>query len=139
MTEHVLYITVRSTEVDTIGHVNNAKYLEYMEWGRFDWIIQSGLTLEELRRREIMPVVVNINVNYRKEVRMGEVIKVVSKPLRLGSKSMVVRHELYNGKDQLVCDADVTMVMINTRERKSTDLPQEIIDAFASVIPSGKG
>lgn len=139
MTEHVLYITVRSTEVDTIGHVNNAKYLEYMEWGRFDWIIQSGLTLEELKRREIMPVVVNINVNYRKEVRMGEVIKVVSKPLRLGSKSMVVRHELYNGKDQLVCDADVTMVMINTRERKSTDLPQEIIDAFASVIPSGKG
>jgi len=25
---------VRPTEVDVNGHVNNAKYVEYMEWGR---------------------------------------------------------------------------------------------------------
>ena len=27
-------IVVRPTEVDVNGHVNNAKYVEYMEWGR---------------------------------------------------------------------------------------------------------
>jgi thioesterase III len=26
-------IVVRPTEVDVNGHVNNAKYVEYMEWG----------------------------------------------------------------------------------------------------------
>lgn len=133
MTEHVFHTVVRSTEVDTIGHLNNAKYLEYMEWGRFDWIIQTGLSLPELQRRGILPVVVNINVNYRKELRMGDHVKVVSRPLQYGSKSFVVRHELYNAKDDLVCDADVTMVMIDAKERKATGLPQEILDTFASV------
>ena len=27
-------IVVRPTEVDVNGHVNNTKYVEYMEWGR---------------------------------------------------------------------------------------------------------
>lgn len=133
MSEHVFTTIVRSTEVDTIGYLNNARYLEYMEWGRFDWIIQTGLTLEELKRRGILPVVVNIHVNYRKEVLMGEEIKVVSKPLRLGGKSMVVRHELYNAKGDLVCDADVTMVIIDAVQRKATAIPQEFVSAFATV------
>jgi acyl-CoA thioester hydrolase/thioesterase-3 len=28
-----LNIIVRPTEIDVNGHVNNAKYLEYLEWG----------------------------------------------------------------------------------------------------------
>lgn len=132
MTEHIFYTVVRSTEVDTIGHLNNAKYLEYMEWGRFDWIITAGLSLEELHRRGILPVVVNINVNYRKELRMGDEVKIVSKPVKYGSKSFVVRHELFNAKGELVCDADVTMVMIDAKARKTTDLPEEILSAFTS-------
>jgi acyl-CoA thioesterase FadM len=30
--ETALTIIVRSTEIDINGHVNNAKYLEYLEW-----------------------------------------------------------------------------------------------------------
>ncbi|WP_126425318.1 acyl-CoA thioesterase [Brevibacillus marinus] len=124
--ENVIETIVRSTEVDMIGHLNNAKYLEYMEWGRFAWIDQLGLPLEAMRARGILPVVVNINVNYRKEVRMGERIKIVSKPLRRGEKSFVLRHELYNEAAALVCDADVTMVMIDAATRRATAIPEEI-------------
>ena len=35
--ETSLEIVVRPTEVDVNGHVNNAKYVEYMEWGREEW------------------------------------------------------------------------------------------------------
>ncbi|MGD8191972.1 acyl-CoA thioesterase [Brevibacillus ginsengisoli] len=134
MAEHVFTTIVRSTEVDTIGHLNNAKYLEYMEWGRFELITQSGLSLEEMKSRGILPVVVNINVNYRKEVLMGAEIKVVSRPLRLGGKSIVLRHELFNAKGDLVCDADVTLVMIDAVQRKATAIPQEFIDAYEAAI-----
>jgi acyl-CoA thioesterase FadM len=30
----VLETVVRCTEIDVNGHVNNAKYVEYLEWGR---------------------------------------------------------------------------------------------------------
>ncbi|MGO8899184.1 MAG: acyl-CoA thioesterase [Isosphaeraceae bacterium] len=36
--ETALEIVVRPTEVNVNGHVNNAKYVEYMEWGRKDMI-----------------------------------------------------------------------------------------------------
>ncbi len=39
--EATIEIPVRSTEVDYLGHVNNAKYLEYMEWGREGWYSQA--------------------------------------------------------------------------------------------------
>ena len=35
-------LIVRSTEIDVNGHVNNAKYLEYLEWGREEWYEKAG-------------------------------------------------------------------------------------------------
>jgi thioesterase-3 len=131
--EHVFGVTVRSTDVDMIGHVNNAKYLEYMEWARFDWIANTGFTLEELQRRQILPVVVNININYRKELKMLERIKIVSTLVRWGEKSFVVRHELFNQKGELSSDADVTMVMIDAKARRAIPLPDDLVRAFAGI------
>jgi thioesterase-3 len=131
--QHLFDIIVRSTDVDFIGHVNNAKYLEYMEWARFDWICQLGLTLEELQRRAIMPVVVNININYRKELRMLEQVQVRSSAVRLGEKSFVIRQELFNQKGELACDADVTMVLIDAKTRRAVALPDDFVNVFSAV------
>ncbi|MGG1664225.1 acyl-CoA thioesterase [Brevibacillus sp. NRS-1366] len=127
---HRFEFTVRSTDIDVIGHVNNAKYLEYMEWARFDWIWQQGFTLDELKRRGIMPVVVNININYRKELHMREEVHAITTVVKVGGKSFVIRHELYNEAEQLVADGDVTMVMIDANTRRSTLLPAELTDAL---------
>ncbi|MFY0545161.1 acyl-CoA thioesterase [Brevibacillus sp. H7] len=133
MQQHQFDIVVRSTDVDFIGHVNNARYLEYFEWARFDWICRLGFTLEELQRRQIMPVVVNVNINYRKELRMLEQVQVRSSALRASEKSFVIRQELYNQKGELACDADVTMVMIDARERRAVALPSDLASVFASM------
>lgn len=124
--EHRFDLIVRSTDIDVIGHVNNAKYLEYMEWARFDWIWKQGFTLEELKRRGFMPVVVNISINYRKELRMLEEVQVRTTVVKMGTKSFVIRHELYNQQDELVADGDVTMVMIDAKTRRSIALPEEL-------------
>lgn len=127
---HRFAFTVQSTDIDVIGHVNNAKYLEYMEWARFDWIWQLGFTLDELKRRAIMPVVVNININYRKELRMREEVYAITTALGVKEKSFVIRHELFNIHDELVADADVTMVMIDANTRRSILLPEELREAL---------
>ncbi|RAT97640.1 thioesterase family protein [Brevibacillus sp. Leaf182] len=127
---HRYHLTVRSTDIDVIGHVNNAKYLEYMEWARFEWIWEQGFTLDELRRRAIMPVVVNININYRKELKMREEVTAITTVVKVGEKSFVIRQELYNAVDVLVADADVTMVMIDANTRQSISLPVELKEAL---------
>ncbi|KMZ42698.1 MULTISPECIES: thioesterase family protein [Bacillales] len=127
---HRYHLTVRSTDIDVIGHVNNAKYLEYMEWARFEWIWEQGFTLDELRRRAIMPVVANININYRKELKMLEEVTAITTVVKVGEKSFVIRQELYNASDVLVADADVTMVMIDANTRQSVSLPVELKEAL---------
>ncbi|WP_421616989.1 acyl-CoA thioesterase [Brevibacillus sp. TJ4] len=127
---HLFHLTVRSTDIDSIGHVNNAKYLEYMEWARFDWIISKGFTLEELKRLGVMPVVVNITINYRKELRMLEEVQIKTSLIKHGEKSFVLRHKLFNQAQELASDADVTMVMIDAKLRKAVPLPEAIVQAM---------
>lgn len=127
---HRFDFTVRSTDIDVIGHVNNAKYLEYMEWARFDWIWEQGFTLDEMKRREVMPVVVNININYRKELQMREKVHAITTVVTIGEKSFVLRHELYNEAEQLVAEGDVTMVMIDAKTRRSISLPADLKEAL---------
>lgn len=132
---HRYHLIVRSTDIDVIGHVNNAKYLEYMEWARFEWIWEQGFTLDELRRRAIMPVVVNININYRKELKMREEVTAITTVVKVGEKSFVIRQELYNASEVLVADADVTMVMIDANTRQSVSLPVELKEALLVELP----
>ena len=70
--ETSLEIVVRPTEVDVNGHVNNAKYVEYMEWGREEWYEQHGLPYERLFSLGAVTVTVNLNLNFRRECRQGE-------------------------------------------------------------------
>ena len=44
--EVVLETVVRCTEIDVNGHVNNAKYVEYLEWGREEWYERRGFPYE---------------------------------------------------------------------------------------------
>lgn len=135
---HRYSLTVRSTDIDVIGHVNNAKYLEYMEWARFDWIWEKGYTLDEMKRRAIMPVVVNININYRKELKMREEVVALTNVVKVGEKSFVIRQELYNAGEVLVADADVTMVMIDANTRQSISLPVELKESLVVELTSSR-
>ena len=92
--ETSLEIVVRPTEVDVNGHVNNAKYVEYMEWGREEWYEKHGLPYDRLLALGAVTVTVNLNLNFRQECRQGEVLTIVTRPERLGRTSFVLRQEI---------------------------------------------
>lgn len=125
-----IQIVVRSTEIDVNGHVNNAKYVEYLEWGREDWYERIGLPYERLLKLRAITVTVNLNVNYRRECRQGELLTVATKPERLGRSSFVVRQEIRNQVGEVVADAVVTTVTIDPATRRSRAVP----DALARAI-----
>lgn len=56
---------VRDYECDSQGVVNNANYLHYFEATRHELMAKCGMTLDELTRANIIPVVRNANINYR--------------------------------------------------------------------------
>jgi len=64
------HIKVRGYHLDVYQHVNNARYLEFLEEARWD-----GLEQEEgfqwMTANRIAFVVVNININYRRPAVPG--------------------------------------------------------------------
>ena len=58
-------IGVRWRDMDSFGHVNNAKYVSYLEEARIRWLVGvPGLDM----KGPVLPVVVNTNVNYRRPI-----------------------------------------------------------------------
>jgi len=130
--ESVINIVVRSTAIDVNGHVNNAKYLEYLEWGREDWYEQSGLYYDVLLQMNVQTVTVNININYRKECRQGEKLSIRTNAEKAGRSSYVLKQQILNEQGQLCADALVTCVTINVQTRESTPMPDQLRKAFSS-------
>jgi thioesterase III len=124
--ETTLEIVVRPTEIDVNGHVNNAKYVEYLEWGREDWYERNGLPYDRLLALGAVTVAVNLNLNFRRECRQGEVLVIRTAPGRLGRTSFVLRQEIRRPDGVLVADAEVTIVTIDPATRKSRPVPEEM-------------
>lgn len=129
--EASLEIIVRSTEIDVNGHVNNAKYLEYLEWGREEWYEQASLPYDTFLELGIQTVTVNITINYRKECVQNDRLIITTKPERLGRTSYTLKQEIYNQRNELVADALVTSVTMDSSTRTSRPVPEELARLFA--------
>jgi YbgC/YbaW family acyl-CoA thioester hydrolase len=125
-----LEIVVRPTEVDVNGHVNNAKYVEYMEWGREEWYEKNGLPYDRLFALGAVTVTVNLNLNFRQECRQGELLTILTRPERLGRTSFVLHQEIRKRDGVLAANGSVTLVTIDPGNRKSRPVPDELAAAF---------
>ena len=127
LTESKITIQVRSTEIDINGHVNNAKYLEYLEWGREDLYECLELPYSYLLAQDIMTVTVNININYRKEAIQNDRLTIITRLDTIGNTSFTMKQEIIRDGDQsLIADAHVTLVTVAATSRQKIPVPQLI-------------
>lgn len=116
---------MQSTHVDMFGHVNHTRYLEYMEWCRFDWARWHGFPIETMiRDQQVGPALLRVQVRYRKECRLGDRLRVTATAVGARRQIGVVRQEVWNRvTEELVCEAEISFVMMDLRTRKAVDLP----------------
>ena len=83
-------VEVRFRDLDSLGHVNNAVYLTYLEVGRIAYIARLGLT-DPVRPRLL---VARIEVDYRRPVHLGEALTVAVRTAEVGRKSFTLAYEV---------------------------------------------
>src|SRR3954454_18468734 len=130
--EVTLETVVRCTEIDVNGHVNNAKYVEYLEWGREEWYERQGFPYDRLQGLGAATVVVNINLNLRRPCHQGDRLRVRTWPERRGRTSFVLAQRIERGDGEAVADARVTLVTIDPPPGATRPLPEE----FARLFPA---
>ena len=118
-------IGVRWRDMDSFGHVNNAKYISYLEEARIRWLVGvPGLDM----KGPVLPVVVNTNVNYRRPIVWPDDIVVELFVERLGNSSVTIGHRIVSAKDDsvLYSDGNVVVVWMDTQTGHSAALPAAI-------------
>jgi thioesterase-3 len=130
--ESTIEIKVRGYHLDVYQHVNNARYLELLEEGR--WAHYEGrLESDFFTQNKLGMVVVNNNINYHYPATLGEVLIVKTKIEHVGNKSVRFRQQLFlKGTDKLVIDASVTFVILDMRATKSVPIEGKILEMLVT-------
>ena len=118
-------ISVRWRDMDSMGHVNNAKYIAYLEEARVRWMLTvPGISMQD----RIAPVVAANNINYRRPLTWPHDVMVELYVDRLGSSSVTIGHRMVDqiDADVLYSDGSVVVVWMDTQTGKSAPLPEAV-------------
>ncbi|WP_299979137.1 thioesterase family protein [Desulfobacula sp.] len=130
-------IRIRGYHTDLYQHVNNARYLEFLEEGRWQ-LLEGHINLEDFMNKGFRFFVVNINISYKSPVRVNDVIIIKSGLGKIGNKSAVIKQQIINNKTGVVCvDADITFVIAGLNG-KPLKIEGELKEKFQQ-IPGFKG
>lgn len=116
-------LKVRGYHLDIFQHVNNARYLEFLEEGRWDFFEQTGIAADMMSQGAAWGIV-NININFRKEANFGDVLEVQTVFSKLGNRSITMQQRIVNVRTKkVVVDAEVISVCFSRKEKAAIELP----------------
>lgn len=121
-------IKVRGYHIDLYGHVNNARYLEFLEEARWHFLEQQT-EIDYLMNSGLGMAVVNININFRRGAFMAEELEVFTQLTEIGNKSAVMQQKIVlKGTDKLIADADVTFVVTDQKAQKAVPFEGKLLE-----------
>lgn len=109
---------IKEKDLDTLGHVNNAKYLELFEEARWDFITENGFGIDHVKKVGQSPVVLEINIRFRKELKNREHIEIHSIAREWRDKIGKISQYILNQSGQISCEAEFTVGFFDLKERK---------------------
>lgn len=129
-----LTLHVRPNDLDSLGHVNNATALEYLEAGRWAWLEKNGLR----QGAAVIGLTMRVEVDYRKEISPQEVVVwthlEAPEPAELEDVEAVHYRVQFHQKiligsgSQVAVEAHVQAAFVRTADRALSSL-QEFLEA----------
>jgi acyl-CoA thioester hydrolase len=125
-------VEVRLSDTDAMGHVNNARYLTYVEIARvayYERVTGNLLPIGAHGAEEGM-ILAEIRMTYRNPAFYGETLVVESRVERIGRTSFAMVHRITAPESRvagarLIAVADSTLVSYDYREEQPIPVPDE--------------
>ena len=129
---HRHQVEVRLSDTDAMGHVNNARYLTYVEIARvayYEQVTGNALPIGVHGAEEGM-ILAEIRMTYRSPAFYGETLTVETRVEKIGRTSFGMVHritapESRYGPARLIAVADSTLVAYDYTEEQPIPVPDE--------------
>lgn len=124
-------LRVRSYELDSFGHVNNATYLNYLEEARSEYLKALGLSFNDIVPHGVHLVIVESHVRYIRPARYGDEIVVRGRFRDVTAVSLYIDYELVErASGQVIATAWTRGAFVRADTGRPTRAPKVFQDAF---------
>jgi len=117
-------LQVRTYECDSYGHVNNANYLNYLEFARYEHLKDIGFDYVKAVEAGYGLFIARIEIDYKKPAKTDDVLAIKTRPIKKGAVSGTLAQEIKRGGDILI-EANVTWAFVNAKTGAPVKIPPE--------------
>jgi acyl-CoA thioester hydrolase len=134
---HMINIDIRFSDLDAMGHVNNATYMTYMETGRIQYFRDLGLW--DGLPRLIGPIMAKATVDYKSPLDLDDGgVEVCTRCVHLGNKSYEMEHRIMRyraGLPEVAAHGLIVLVAFDYPTGQSVVLPDSWRTAITAYEP----
>ncbi|MDR3300986.1 MAG: acyl-CoA thioesterase [Spirochaetaceae bacterium] len=107
-----LRFRVRSYECDSYHHVNNAVYLHYLEYARYEFLRDIGFDYKAMLSEGYGVYISRVEISYKKPAFTDDELLVESLPIKKGAVSGVIAQRISRNGETIV-EAKVTWAFVD--------------------------
>ena len=126
-------IPLRWSDLDAFNHVNNSRYLTFLEQARVECFESIG---EAWVTDDSAPVVASATLNFRYPNAYPAEVFVELSTKHVGTSSVVIDHRIVAANGTLHCDGHVVAVWVDRHNGKPTELPPGVRRALETLLKS---
>jgi len=121
-------VVVRWSDMDALGHVNNAAYFTYLESARVGFFEKLGWSAGSHGQPPAFgPVVVSQTYNYRRAVMYPSQLEVGVRCAEFRNRSFILAYAIFErGGDALVGEGVTVLVWTDLKAGKAVSLPSDL-------------
>jgi len=130
----IIHIKIRGYHIDAFGHVNHARYIQFMEEARWDYLDKHRDIADILTEQGIAHATVHISIDYHHPSVLGDVIRIETGICRKGQHRITFGQKIWLGDSgPLVADAEVVNVFFNRKSGVIVGTKSEIFSIWADL------
>lgn len=120
-------IRVYYEDTDSGGVVYHSNYLNFMERARTEWLRNMGFEQDQLiTNHHCILAAHSMQLNFRRPAKFNDALLVRSKITDISGASFEFDQKIFR-KDELLCEATVKIVCLNSDRFRPTAIPSQLL------------
>lgn len=133
--KHIFEQKVFYSDTDAYGVVWHGSYLRWLEMGRVGVCEMLGHNLIDLKEKDIVLPVVNLNVKYKMSAKLNDVVLTETEISEFNGFTVKFKQIIRSKETGKVCiDAEVSVVAIDNNGKLYRKMPEVLAKSFDEVL-----
>lgn len=132
MDNYSLKFQIKWSDVDPNMHLRNSVYMDFTDQVRIKYFHVNGISLGDLRRMQIGPILFSVNTNFYKEILINEEVEVNYRLTKISEdgRKWEALHEIFKENGDLAATVTASGAWMDLVKRKTTIPPEELVQVF---------